>query len=194
MDNKLHIQTSGIQHDRKDTYYFHRYEPTSYEVLDILFDELQLEKNDGFVDFGCGMGRLNFYVHHTFRCRSVGVEMNPEYYNKAIENIESYSKHNKNATRDIQFHLRKAEEYAISSEDTVFYFFNPFSIEIFRKVIANIQRSLEENWRDVMIVLYYPDRDYMYFLEEYSNFSLYQQIIIDQTGKDEREAFLIFKQ
>lgn len=194
MDNKLHIQTSGIQHDGKDTYYFHRYEPTSYEVLDLLFDELQLEKNDGFVDFGCGMGRLNFYVHHIFCCRSVGVEINREYYNKAIENIKSYSKHNKNAVRDIQFHLKKAEEYVISSEDTVFYFFNPFSIEIFRKVVANIQRSLEENWRDVMIVLYYPDQEYIFFLEEYSNFSLYKQIIIDQTGKDEREAFLIFKQ
>lgn len=194
MDKELHIQTNEIQQDGKDTYYFHRYEPTSYEVLDILFDELELEENAGFVDFGCGMGRLNFYVHHTFHCNSVGVEMNPEYYSKAMENLDSYSRHNKSATKDIQFHLKKAEEYLISLEDTVFYFFNPFSIEIFRKAVANIQRSLENNWRDVMIVLYYPDDEYRFFLEECLNFSLYKRITIDQTRKDEREAFLVYKQ
>lgn len=194
MDKELHIQTSKIQQDGKDTYYFHRYEPTSYEILDVLFSELLLEKDAGFVDYGCGMGRLNFYVHHTFRCRSVGVEMNPEYYYKAVENLESYSRYNKSATKDIQFHLKKAEEYVISAEDTVFYFFNPFSIEIFRKVVVNIQRSLEDNWRDVMIILYYPDREYIYFLEECLNYTLYKQINIDQTGKDVREAFWIYKQ
>lgn len=194
MDKELHIQTSEIQQDGKDTYYFHRYEPTSYEVLEVLFDELKLEKGTGFVDYGCGMGRLNFYIHHMFHCRSVGVEINSEYYNKALKNLETYCKYNKNATKDILFHLKKAEEYVICQEDTVFYFFNPFSIEIFQKVITNIQRSLEENWRDIMIILYYPDYEYLYFLEEFTNFYLYRRIIIDKTGKDEREGFLVFKQ
>lgn len=193
MDKELHIQTSEIQRDGKDNYYFHRYEPTSYEVLDVLFCKIQLEKNDGFVDYGCGMGRLNFYVQHMFHCRSVGIELNQDFYQKANDNLEAYSKHNKNAIRDIHFYLDKAEEYKVSREDTVFYFFNPFSIEIFRKVVANIQRSMEENWREVTIILYYPDREYTYFLEECSNFTLYEKISIDQTGKDEREEFLVYK-
>lgn len=192
MDKELHIQTEEIQRDGKDTYYCHKYEPTSYEVLDILFHELELEKSAGFVDYGCGMGRLVYYVHHRFHCNSVGVELNNTYYKDACKNLVSYSKHNKSALQDIHFINEKAEEYKVQKEDTVFYFFNPFSIEIFRKVVVNIQKSMEEYWRKVTIILYYPDSEYTYFLEEYTNFSLDMQIKVDSNGKDEREGFLVY--
>ena len=59
----LNIQTSG-----EDKYHtsakYHRYEPTPYDVLETLFNHYQLTKNDHIVDFGCGKGRLNFYIHH----------------------------------------------------------------------------------------------------------------------------------
>ncbi len=46
MDKKLHIYTSEIQRDGKDTYYFHKYEPTSYEVLAFFFDRFHLDKKE----------------------------------------------------------------------------------------------------------------------------------------------------
>ena len=61
-DKDLCIETEEIQTDGKDTYYCHRYEPTPYEVLDELFTFYTPEKTDVFVDYGCGMGRLNFYI------------------------------------------------------------------------------------------------------------------------------------
>lgn len=192
-DKDLHIETEEMQRDGKDTYYNHKYEPTSYEVLEVLFKELQLSKDNGFVDYGCGMGRLIFYVHHLFHCRSVGVELNEEYYKDACNNLESYSKHTIHAKRDIHFHLQKAEEYEISKEDTIFYFFNPFSIEIFRKVVTKILRSMEEAFRKITIVLYYPDREYTYYLEEFTNFQCVARINADKNNKDEREGFLVYE-
>ena len=192
MDKELHIQTEEIQKDGKDTYYCHKYEPTSYEVLDILFKVLELQNSDGFVDYGCGMGRLNFYVHHTFHCRSMGIELNTSYYTDACKNLTTYSKYNKTAKQDIHFVNEKAENYEVHNQDTVFYFFNPFSIEIFRKVVAKIQKSMEKNWRKVRVILYYPDEEYTYFLDECTCFDLDMQIKVDRNGKDEREGFLIY--
>jgi len=192
-DRELHIKTQEMQRDGKDTYYFHKYEPTSYEVLEALVQELSISRDDGFVDYGCGMGRLNFYVHHFFHCRSVGVELNEQYYNDAIKNLNSYSRHHKHATQDISFYHLKAEEYEVRKEDTVFYFFNPFSSEIFRKVIAKIQRSLEDNFRHVSIILYYPDIEYTYFLRNCTNFMCVNRVAVSKKSKDEKEEFLIYR-
>ena len=61
-DKTLHIQTDFIQQDGKDTFYNHRYEPTPYDVLDNLFDIFTPDPDTCLVDYGCGPGRLNFYV------------------------------------------------------------------------------------------------------------------------------------
>ena len=85
-DKDLCIETEEIQTDGKDTYYCHRYEPTPYEVLDELFTFYTPEKMDVFVDYGCGMGRLNFYIEKRYSLSSTGVEYSPVYYDKALEN------------------------------------------------------------------------------------------------------------
>ena len=76
-DKDLCIETEEIQTDGKDTYYCHRYEPTPYEVLDELFTFYTPEKTDVFVDYGCGMGRLNFYIEKRYSLSSTGVEYSP---------------------------------------------------------------------------------------------------------------------
>ena len=44
------------------------------------------KKTDVFVDYGCGMGRLNFYIEKRYSLSSTGVEYSPVYYEKALEN------------------------------------------------------------------------------------------------------------
>ena len=91
MDDKtLHIQTDFIQQDGKDTFYNHRYEPTPYDVLDNLFSVFAPEPDSCLVDYGCGPGRLNFYVEKRFGLSSIGVEYASEFYEKALDNLASY--------------------------------------------------------------------------------------------------------
>ncbi len=86
MDDKtLHIQTDFIQQDGKDTFYNHRYEPTPYDVLDNLFSVFAPEPDSCLVDYGCGPGRLNFYVEKRFGLSSIGVEYAREFYEKALD-------------------------------------------------------------------------------------------------------------
>jgi len=189
-DRELKIETGGIQKDEHHSYFNHKYEPTSYENLDHLFDECPLTSKDSFVDFGCGKGRLNFYVNHRFHCKSVGIELNNTYYKDALENLVSYQSIHKDY---IEFHCMPAQSYLPNGDETFFYFFNPFSVEIFGHVILNIYESLAEHPRECRLILYYPDADYIYYLENNTGLTLEQEIPVSGYSKDCRECFLVYR-
>lgn len=120
MDDKtLHIQTDFIQQDGKDTFYNHRYEPTPYDVLDNLFSVFAPEPDSCLVDYGCGPGRLNFYVEKRFGLSSIGVEYASEFYEKALDNLASY----KGRKERITFCHCKAQDYIVPSLRWIFLFF-----------------------------------------------------------------------
>ena len=57
------------------------------------------------VDFGCGKGRLNFYIHYFFHATVVGIEMNEIFYQEAIENLNRYLEKSQNIGRTASFSL-----------------------------------------------------------------------------------------
>jgi SAM-dependent methyltransferase len=191
-DDLLNIKTVGDQKGFNSSWHYHKYEPTPYGALEILFDTYKLKDSDRIVDFGCGKGRLNFFIHYIFYAFVTGVEMNEGFYQEAIDNRESYVKHT--ATDQIQFHCCLAEEYPIDPLDNRFYFFNPFSLQIFMKVINNILLSVEETEREIELILYYPSEDYIYYLENQTTFELREQIILpDLYDQNVNERFLVYR-
>ena len=87
-----------------------------------------------------------------------------------------------------------AEKYKISSTDNKFYFFNPFSVQLFMKVINNILISLEKSPRDIDLILYYPSDEYIYYLENYTGFLLYKEIELPNLSiNDKRQKFSIYR-
>jgi SAM-dependent methyltransferase len=191
-DELLNIKTVGDQKGFNSSWHYHKYEPTPYDALEILFDTYKLKNSDRIVDFGCGKGRLNFFIHYKFNAFVTGIEMNEGFYQEAIDNRESYVK---NIDIDqIQFHCCLAEEYPIDPLDNRFYFFNPFSLQIFMKVINNILLSVEEREREIELILYYPSEDYIYYLENQTSFELREQIILpDLYKQNANERFLIYR-
>lgn len=189
-DEKLGIQTEEIQCDGKDTFHQHRYEPTPYDVLEQLFTYYKPRKEDRFVDYGCGLGRLNFYIESRFSLYSTGVEMSQEYYTRALENKEHY-----NGKKDnIHFVNCAAENYVVSPNDTVFYFFNPFSVNIFRRVINQILLSWQESPRTLTLILYYPEDDTIFYLEQHTSFHRLDEIAAsDDIRSDRRERFCLYE-
>lgn len=193
-DELLNIRTRGDQKGFNQSFHYHRYEPTPYSALETLFQTYELKKGDQIVDFGCGKGRLNFFIHYLFNVQVIGVEMNEEFYQKAIENRYSYIEKFGNKKGKIHFHCCLAEDYQIAPLDNRFYFFNPFSIQIFRKIINNILISRESFARDIEIVLYYVSEDYIYFLENQSVFELKEEIILPNLYEhNHNERFLIYR-
>ncbi|GKU84476.1 class I SAM-dependent methyltransferase [Niallia sp. NCCP-28] len=189
----LHINTEGYQQGFHKSLHYHRYEPTPYKYLEVLFSEYTLKSSDHVVDFGCGKGRLNFFIHYFFQATVTGVEFNELYYQDALKNRINYSYKGKNSMGEIRFELCKAEEYEIAPLDNRFYFFNPFSIQIFIKIINNILYSLERNKRDIEIILYYPSDEYCLYLNNHPYFSVKQEIQLSKTRQSDREKFLIYQ-
>lgn len=190
----LNIKTSGEQKIFNESLHYNRYEPTSYEVLDALCSQYEFSEEDSLIDFGCGKGRLNFYIHYFFNTKVTGIEMNNFFYNECLSNKKSYLSQNKNNIDKINFINCFAEQYEIDSKDNKFYFFNPFSEQIFIKVIGNILDSVSNHERQVNIILYYPSDDYAYYLENYTPFSLKKEIKIPRKYEhDSREKILIYE-
>ncbi|ENQ3080078.1 SAM-dependent methyltransferase [Bacillus sp. WLY-B-L8] len=193
-DAVLHIKTVGEQKEFYKSLHYHRYEPTPYHALETLFAEYGLKSSDRVVDFGCGKGRLNFYIHHFYHASVVGIEMNETFYKEAMENRDRYIKKEKKGRDKIHFQCCLAQEYEIDPLDNKFYFFNPFSVQVFMNVINNILFSVEQVEREVELILYYPSEDYIYFLDNQTSFELKEEVILP--GLYERnlnERFLVYR-
>ncbi|MDN4606706.1 class I SAM-dependent methyltransferase [Sporosarcina highlanderae] len=193
-DKRLQIKTAGTLELLSQSPHYNRYEATPYEALNVLFSEYKLGPEDGFVDFGCGKARVSFYVHHHFGASVAGIEMNGQLYQDAIANLASYRRKARYAGGAIRFERCYAEEYEIDVSENRFYFFNPFSIQVFMKVVWNILWSAESEPRMVDIILYYPTAEYVQFMNNHTPFEPLKEIRVDRLyGKDENERFLIYR-
>jgi SAM-dependent methyltransferase len=193
-DDLLNIFTRGDQKDFNGSLHYHRYEPTPYSALEVLFEQYELKNSDRVVDFGCGKGRLNFYLNYRFQSTVVGIEINKGFFEKAISNRRNYLKSSKKNDDQIHFQNCLAEEYRINPLDNRFYFFNPFSLQIFMIVLNNILLSVEKAKRDIEIILYYPSEDYIYFLNNHPSFQLKQEVLLKDLYKhNPNERFMIYR-
>lgn len=190
-DKLLGIKTVGIREWRGKTNY-NRYEATPYKALEALFQVYKLNKNDRVVDFGSGRGRVAFYIHNRFHVPVTGIEANPTTYDEALDNKMRYRHKAKHIKAPIRFEYGLAEDYEIKPEENVFYFFNPFTVEIFKKVFNNILQSLEKHPRLADVVLYYPMPKYKEFLKNQKSFRILNKIRVP--GADDiREKFIIYR-
>ncbi|WP_245629820.1 class I SAM-dependent methyltransferase [Domibacillus robiginosus] len=193
-DERLSIQTTGDQRGFPQLAHYHRYEPTPYAGLDELFEHCTLDAGDGFVDVGCGKGRVAFYVHDRFQTSVTGIEMNPAFFEECLQNKTGYMKKRKRRHGLIDFQCVMAQEYEVRAEDNVFYFFNPFSVQIFMRVVQRILASVEKSPRQVTLILYYPSEEYLYFLENQTVFNWLDEVKISgMYEKNEHERFVLFQ-
>lgn len=156
-DKKLKIQTCGRDASHADDHH-HPYEPTPYTVLERLAESGYIHRDNILIDYGCGKGRVSFFLNHKIKCRTIGLEYDAAIYQQALQNLESSS-----VLKNMEFVCIEAENYEIRDADC-FYFFNPFTVEILRTVINRILCSYYENPRQMLLFFYYPDDEYLGYL------------------------------
>lgn len=64
----------------------------------------------------------------------------------------------------MEIELANAEEFAVPETADCMYFFNPFSVEILRKVMARILESYYAEPRRIQLFFYYPSDEYISYL------------------------------
>lgn len=126
------------------------YQTTTYKRMKTIFSAFNITKNDTIIDLGCGKGKALY-------------EMSKFYFNK-IDGVEISSKLCDIAENNLKkLHVNNVEIYNIDA--TLFtdlkkynyiYFFNPFPAPIFRKVMNNIENSLNKSPRKITIIYNFP--------------------------------------
>ena len=187
MDKQLKIQTMGRDDSKEDTYH-HPYEPTPYSVLERLAESEYIAGDNILVDYGCGKGRVDFYLSAKVGCETIGIDFDERMIKKALENSKSFI-----GKLKPKFICISAENYEVGNADC-FYFFNPFSIEILRSVLGKIIESYYENPRSMTLFFYYPDEEYVAYLMTKNELMFVDEIGCTDLfeGENERERILIF--
>ena len=72
-DKLLKIKTSGRDESNADQYR-HPYEPTPYCVLERLANSGLIRKRDVVLDYGCGKGRVGFFLSYRRSTKAIGIE------------------------------------------------------------------------------------------------------------------------
>ena len=188
-DKLLQIQTCGRDESNADEYH-HPYEPTPYCVLERLAESGFFGEDDVVLDYGCGKGRVGFFLSYRIKAQTIGIEYDEHIYADALENRKSTVSRVKP-----DFVLTRAEEYAVSGDVNRCYFFNPFSVEILHKVMARIMESWYENPREIFLFFYYPADEYISCLMTVDELEFYDEIECDDLfqGSDPRERIMIFQ-
>ena len=188
-DKLLQIKTTGRDDSNSDQYRY-PYEPTPYTVLERLANSGLIWKKDVVLDYGCGKGRVDFFLSYQTRAKTIGIEYDERIYQATIENQKKAI----SGTRT-EFVLTRAEEYEVPAEVNVCYFFNPFSIELLRKVMARIVESYYTNPREMTLFFYYPSEEYISYLMTVDELEFYDEIECGDLfgNNDVREQIMIFK-
>ena len=188
-DKLLKIKTTGRDDSNSDQYRY-PYEPTPYAVLERLANSGFIRKADVVLDYGCGKGRVDFFLSYQTRVKSIGIEYDERIYASAIENKKQAASGDR-----VEFVLARAENYIIPKEVNRCYFFNPFSVELLRKVLARIVESYSESPREILLFFYYPSEEYISYLMTVEELEFYDEIECMDLfeGKDSREEIAIFK-
>lgn len=187
-DKLLQIKTTGRDDSNADQYRY-PYEPTPYCVLERLANSGFIGKRDVVLDYGCGKGRVDFFLAYQTKAHTIGIECDERIFNVALDN-------HKTAVSKIrtEFVLADAQIYGVPEEVNRCYFFNPFSVELLQKVIARIMESYYANPRELLLMFYYPSEEYISYLMTVDELQFYDEIMCDDLfdGSNSRERILIF--
>ena len=187
-DADLRIKTAGRDDTKADEYH-HPYEPTPYCVLERMAASGLFGSGDTVLDYGCGKGRVGFFLSYRTGARTRGIEYDERIYLDAMENRKTTVSRLKP-----DFVLTRAESYEVPEEVTRCYFFNPFSVEILHKVLARILESWYEAPREIFLFFYYPSDEYIAQLMTVAELEFYDEIECDDLFPgDERERVMIFR-
>lgn len=188
-DKLLKIKTSG-RDDTKSDCFRYPYEPTPYAVLERLANSGFIRKQDVVLDYGCGKGRVDFFLAYQTRAHCIGVE-----YDERIIAVARENKNTSVSAGRVEIMLGNAETFPVPETVNRCYFFNPFSVEILQTAMARILESYYENPREMLLFFYFPSAEYISCLMTVEELSFYDEIDCSDLFEEnvDREKIVIFQ-
>ena len=132
------------------------YQPTDPALFQEMLASLKIDFRDFiFIDIGSGKGRtLLMASDYPFR-RIIGIELLPELHRVAQENIRRYRIDSQRCLA-MESICGDAREFVFPPEPTVLYLFNPLPEAGLVQLLANLEQSLREHPRPLLVIYHNP--------------------------------------
>lgn len=183
IDRLLHIETNKSNNYHSD-YHHSPYEPTSYKVLDRILESNLITSQDTVIDYGCGKGRVSFYLNYKCHCKCIGIEYDQDLYKDVLVNQSNYK-----YASSVAFICIDARRYEVK-EGNICYFFNPFSVKTLEIIMYQLV-----NKEDMTYIFYYPTVEYETYLNTLDEIELVETMDCSDLfhNHDPREKILVYK-
>jgi len=129
------------------------YMPGGSIYLSRVLKKLKINENDSGIDLGCGLGSVMFYMAKFPFKRISGIEFSYELSEGCKNNLEKL-----NDSR-LNLFYGDAGEFDSFDDYNYIFMFNPFGLEIIRKVINNISKSYKSIPRIITLIYKNPVYD-----------------------------------
>jgi Histone methylation protein DOT1 len=128
------------------------YQPTHPKFVFDILGGLGIDyRSYAFIDIGSGKGRTLFVASEYPFQKIVGVEFAEELHKIALQNAQNFRSRMQKC-KDIECVLMDASQYVFPPMPTVFFMFNPFRPPVLVPVLRNLNRSLIDAPRDVILI------------------------------------------
>jgi len=161
--NRLDTETFVNKEDLYDTIdsankeFMNKYEPTDARQFSRICSQLKIIDDTiqdyGFIDYGCGKGRVLVLAQRMGFKHVIGVEFSRNLYEICKKNME------REQLSDVGIHCVDAVHYKLSGDIRTFYFFNPFQYNVLKEVLKKIKDYIITKHYDGYIVYVCP-RDF----------------------------------
>lgn len=131
------------------------YQPTRTRAFSRLLRNLQLPPHLGFVDLGCGKGRVLMLAVQFSFAPIRGVELSEYLCNKARSNLQKFSRHFPRAAQ-VEVHESNVTDYSVQADENVFFMFNPFDQAFIEVMVAKWRESLAGHPREFYVIYNNP--------------------------------------
>ena len=131
------------------------YEAVSYYLLEkLLIAFRKFSDNTSIVDLGCGKGRVMVVAAHFGFISVTGIDFAKELCEQARSNMENVEK----KFPDLKWNVicKNVLSYDITSNDSVFFMFNPFTKDILEKFLQKLEQSLIDTPRKIYFLYASP--------------------------------------
>ena len=134
----------------------HDYRPTPCSIFEWTMAAIDYDFSRlTFVDYGAGKGRVLLLAsEHPFAAVG-GIEFAEELHDDAVMNIAQYPR-SRMKCRNVECVLEDASTLGPPEGESVNYFFNPFSREVFAEVLHNLVVSYRKRPRRLYLILIDP--------------------------------------
>lgn len=156
-ERRFGVETSGrveLEELGLDTEDRNYYEPAEWQALRRILPKREVSREDVFIDFGSGMGRVVLLAAQYDFARVIGVEISERLTRIAEKNLER--NRNRVTCGELQLVTADVVDYQIPDDVTIAFFNNPFYGEVFDHVTQRLLGSVDRNPRRLRIIYRNP--------------------------------------